>query len=74
MSPSKLLYITQNDGATAVPVFAPICTPICTLPVVDAGGCSAAVFEAGGCTDIVFATIHCNATANSQNPHSAKCG
>ena len=53
-------------------MFAPICTPICTLPVVDAGGCTAAVFEAGGCTDIVFGTIHYNATANLQNPYSAK--
>ena len=53
-------------------MFALICTPICTLPVVDAGGCTAAVFEAGGYTDIVFATIYCNANANSQNPHSAK--
>ena len=43
-----------------------------TLSVVDAGGCTDIVFEAGGCTDIVFATLHCNATANLQNPYSAK--
>ena len=51
-------------------MFAHICTPICTLSVVDAGGCTDIVFEAGGCT--VFATVHCNATANLQNPYSAK--
>ena len=53
-------------------MFGVICTPICTLPVVDAGGRTAAMFEAGGCTDIVFGNIHCNATANLQNPYSAK--
>ena len=45
---------------------------ICTLPVVDLCGCTDSVFEGGGCTDIVSATIHCNATANLQNPNSAK--
>ena len=53
-------------------MFAHTCTPICTLPVVDAGGCTAVVFEGGGYTDIVFGTVHCNATANLQNPYSAK--
>ena len=54
--PFKLLYIAQNDGATAVLVFA----HICTAPVLDVGHC----------TDSVSAT--CNATANLQNPYSAK--
>ena len=42
--------IVQDDGLTAVPVFAYICTP--------------PVFDDGGCTSIVSATIDCSATAN----------
>ena len=54
-----LLHILQdNDGFAAVPVFAHICT--------------APVFDDGGCTDIVFATGDCCATANLQNPDTAK--
>ena len=50
-----LLHILQdNDGATAVPVFAHMCT--------------APVFADGGHIDIVFTTIGCSATANLQNP------
>ena len=42
--------IVQDDGVTAVPVFAYICT--------------APVFHDGGYTDTVSATIDCDATAN----------
>ena len=42
--------IIQDDGLTAVPVFAYICTP--------------PVFDDGGCTAMVSATIDCSATAN----------
>ena len=52
------VYIVQDDGATAVSEFAPICTP--------------PVFDAGGCTAIGSATIDYSATANVQNPDTAK--
>ena len=42
------LTIVQDDGTTAVPVFAHISTPL--------------VFDDGGCTATVFATIDCSAT------------
>ena len=42
--------IAQDDGVTAVPVFAYICTP--------------PVFDTGGYTAVVSATIDCGATAN----------
>ena len=50
--------LQDNDGFAAVPVFAHICT--------------APVFDDDGCTDIVFATGDCSATANLQNPYTAK--
>ena len=52
------LPVVNDDGATAVPVFTPTCTP----PVLDVGGC----------TDSVSATIDYNATANLQELFSAK--
>ena len=42
--------IVQDDGVTAIPVFAPNCT--------------APVFDTGGCTSIVSATIDYGTTAN----------
>ena len=55
---SVLLCIVQNDGATTVLVFAPICT--------------APVLNVGGCTDIVSATGDCNGTANALGSSSSK--
>ena len=53
-----LLCTVQNDGATAVSLFA----PICTAPVLDVGGCP----------DIVSATGDCNGTTNVPSSSSAK--
>ena len=53
-----LLCTVQNDGATAVPVFAPICT--------------APVWDVGGYTDSVSATGDCNGTTNVSSSSSAK--
>ena len=53
-----LLSIVQDDGVAAIPVFVYICT--------------APVFDAGGCTGIVSASTDCSATANVQNPYTAK--
>ena len=50
--------IVQDDGVTAIPVFAHICT--------------APVFDDGGCVNTVSATINCSATVNLQDPHTAK--
>ena len=52
------LPVAQNDGVTAVLVFAHTCTP----PVLDVGGC----------TDSVSGTIDCNGTTNLQELFSAK--
>ena len=47
----------DNDGVTAVPVFANIYTP--------------PVFDDGGCTATVFATGDCSATENQLYPYTA---
>ena len=48
----------QDNGATDVRVFAPICT--------------APVFDTGGCTTVVSATTDYSTTANLQNSYTAK--
>ena len=48
-----LSSIVQDDGVTAIPVFAPNCT--------------APVFDDGDCTGTVSAAIDCSGTANAQN-------
>ena len=57
MSPFDV-SIVQDDEVAAIPVFAHICTAL--------------VFDDGGCIDAVSATIDCSATANLQDPHTAK--
>ena len=57
MSPFDVSII-QDDGVTAIPVFAHICT--------------APMFDDGGYIDAVSATINCSATADLQDPHTAK--
>ena len=54
----QCINIVQDDGVTAVFVFAHICT--------------APVFDAGGYTATVSAVIDCNGTANLQDFSTAK--
>ena len=63
-----LLHILQdNDGTTAVPVFA----HMCTAPVFDDGVCTTTVFDDGGGIATEFATGDCSATANPLDPYTA---